>query len=669
MTIRLPLLCMALCLAFLSQAQNVKDSSIQLSASHNAGLNQITIQWKTTDANFFQISRKLANSNNWGNPLSTLPGTVSSYTDTTVEKHKLYEYRVTKIKGNAVRALGYVSASIQFPLSHYRNNILLLVDSSTFLGIDTTRWNELKSDYYMDGYGVVFKLVSEYAKPPQIKAVIQAWNAQNRGLNNQCLLIGRVPVAYSGLMDINTAGLPPDAHPDHGGAWPTDVYYAEMDGSWTDNGTMTSGITRVANQNNPGDGKFDQHVIPNAVDIQIGRIDFRLLTAQNKSDIAMVANYLRKLHAFKSGAVQVPMKAFISDNFNYLGGEMPMRSGWNNASCLVGSNNITSTGNYFDSCKKNAYIFSDVMGGGSFSTCGGVGSASQFQDSILSVFNVMFGSYFGDWYTQDNILRSSLASKGLTLTNVWAHRPHWYFHHFALGQPIGYSVINAQNNLSDFTLATAYIGYFGGTYLDQRISMNLMGDPALRIHYFKGVSNLNASLINSNTQVQLTWNASTEPNVIGYHVYRTNAYGKVYYPITSSPITALSYTDMAPYAGNNYYVVKAVKLENSNCGTYYNSSLGQMVKATGVNGNNTNITEPKLAFDFKLYPNPSSGVFNIEVQSGSSISVYNVQGQLVYSGRASADNTELNISHLSKGLYIVQCQFGTQQSTQPLIIQ
>jgi len=77
-----------------------------------------------------------------------------------------------------------------------------------------------------------------------------------------------------------------------------------------------------------------------------------LLTAQNKSDIAMVANYLRKLHAFKSGAVQVPMKAFISDNFNYLGGEMPMRSGWNNASCIVGSNNITSSGNYFDSCKK-----------------------------------------------------------------------------------------------------------------------------------------------------------------------------------------------------------------------------------------------------------------------------------------------------------------------------
>jgi hypothetical protein len=309
------------------------------------------------------------------------------------------------------------------------------------------------------------------------------------------------------------------------------------------------------------------------------------------------------------------------------------------------------------------------MGGGSFSTCGGVGSASQFQDSILSVFNVMFGSYFGDWYTQDNILRSSLASKGLTLTNVWAHRPHWYFHHFALGQQIGNSVINAQNNLSDFTLATSYIGYFGGTYLDQRISMNLMGDPTLRIHYFKGVSNLIASNSNNNTNVQLTWDASTEPNVIGYHVYRTNAYGKIYAPITSSPITSLSYTDIAPYAGNNYYVVKAIKLENSNCGSYYNSSLGQMIKASGVNGNNTSIEAMHSAFEFKLYPNPSIGIVNVEVQKGSSISIYNAQGQMVYSGLAKETKTELNIGHLSKGFYIVQCQSDNMQSTQPLIIQ
>ena len=669
MKIRLQLLMLAFCFVSLSQAQNVKDSSIQMSASHNAGLNNISIQWKTTDADFFQISRKLASTTTWGSPLTTVVGSISSYTDTNVEKHKLYEYRVSKIKGNAVRAIGYVSAGIQLELSHYRKNILLLVDSSTFFGIDSNQWNQLKTDYYMDGYGVSFKLISEYAKPPQIKSVIQAWYNQSKSLNMQCLLMGRVPVAYSGLMEANTINLPPDAHPDHGGAWPTDLYYAEMDGSWTDNGTMTAGITRVPNQNNPGDGKFDQHFIPNAIDIQIGRIDFRLLNAQNKTDIALVANYLRKLHAFKAGNVQVPMKAFISDNFNYLGGEMPMRSGWNNASCIVGSNNITSSGNYFDSCKKNAYIFSDVMGGGSFSSCGGVGNSVQFTDSILSVFNVMFGSYFGDWYTQDNLLRSSLASKGLTLTNVWAHRPHWYFHQFAMGQQIGQSVIKAQNNLSDFSLATSYIGNFGGTYLDQRISMNLMGDPTLRIHYFKGVSNLNASLLNSNTQVQLSWDASTEPNVLGYHVYRTNAYGKAYYPITNSPITGLSFTDVNPYAGNNYYVVKAIKIENSNCGSYFNSSLGQMIKASGVNGNNTDISSINLKESFKVYPNPSAGSITIEVPENSRLSIYNVQGQVVFEAKQNASSTVLELSHLGKGIYIVQCQNEQAVSSQPLIIQ
>jgi hypothetical protein len=41
------------------------------------------------------------------------------------------------------------------------------------------------------------------------------------------VLIGNVPVPYSG--DLN-----PDGHSDHDGAWPTDTYYAEMNGTWTD---------------------------------------------------------------------------------------------------------------------------------------------------------------------------------------------------------------------------------------------------------------------------------------------------------------------------------------------------------------------------------------------------------------------------------------------------
>jgi hypothetical protein len=662
------LLSFILICATVSKAQNIKDSSFLLSATSNSLKNTILISWTTTDATGYQISRKTTETDNWGTPLATIAAANSSYLDSTALKGLVYEYRVAKVKGNSIRAIGYVASGIEVALKHYRKNILILIDSSTYNNIDSNAWKTLKSDYYMDGYGVSLMLVSEYSKPPAIKTKISTWCNVNRSLNTQCLLIGRVPVAYSGTMLANTTDLPPDAHPDHGGAWPTDLYYAEFDGAWTDFLTMTTNITRAANLNNPGDGKFDPHFIPDNIDIQIGRIDFRMLPAQGISDFKMVENYLRKLHQFKTAAVKVPNKAFISDNFNYLGGEMPMRSGWNNASCMVGKNNITSTGNYFDSCKANSYLYANVMGGGSFTNCSGVGASNQFTDSIRAVFNVMFGSYFGDWNTQDNFLRSCLASKGLTLTNVWAHRPHWYFHQMAMGMQIGHSVIIAQNNLSDFSLKYGYIGSFGGNYLDRRISMNLMGDPTLRMHYFDGAKNLNSNKTNSNKNVVLTWTASSEPGVIGYHVYRTSRNGGVYYPITTAPLNASTFTDLNPYNGTNYYVVKAIKLETSNTGTYYNSSLGVMATVSGVVGTNTKVEENK-ALSLSIYPNPASTQFTIETEINSLINIYDLQGRLMFTGLNKNTNIQINTSNWAKGIYIVNCSNGGVSKTEKLIIQ
>lgn len=639
-----------------------------INAAPNSNETGIIITWKTTDAQSFQIQRKTLNTNTWDNPLANLAGTASSFEDTSAKKGTIYEYRILKIKGNVIRAVGYTSAGMSVPLTNYKRNILLLVDSSTYNGIDSTLWIQLKQDYYMDGYGVDLKLVSEYSKPPAIKSTISAWHSVNRGLNNQVLLIGRVPVAYSGTMLAATFDLPPDAHPDHGGAWPTDLYYAEMDGSWPDNATMTTNVTRDANKNLPGDGKFDPHFIPNDIDIQIGRIDFRILPAQGKTDIQLVEQYLNKLHRYKTGQVKVSQRAFISDNFNYLGGEMPMRSGWNNASTIVGINNITNTGNYFDSTRAKNWLWANTMGGGSFTNCSGVGNASQFKDSILAVFNVSFGSYFGDWYTTDNFLRSCLASKGLTLTNVWAHRPHWYFHQMAMGTQIGHSVITSQNNETDFSLATGYIGSFSGSYLDRRISMNLMGDPALRLRYLSMPGNLTATPASNNTQVSLSWTASNEPGILGYNVYRTNKKGDIYYAINTSPVTGLTFTDTDPYSGTNYYVVKAVKMETGPCGTYMNSSLGVMAEIGNVNGTNTSITAPMVQ-PLSIYPNPGSGQINISGSDFATVKIYDTNGRLMYSQYSENGHLQVDASTWTKGIYIVTYTAGNSIVSGKLVIQ
>ena len=48
---------------------------------------------------------------------------------------------------------------------------------------------------------------------------------------------------------------------------------------------------------------------------------------------------------------------------------------------------------------------------------------------------MFFGSYFGDWDSQNDFLRAALATTNYTLTSAWVGRPYWFFHHMALGKP------------------------------------------------------------------------------------------------------------------------------------------------------------------------------------------------------------------------------------------
>jgi hypothetical protein len=59
--------------------------------------------------------------------------------------------------------------------------------------------------------------------------------------------------------------------------------------------------------------------------------------------------------------------------------------------------------------------------------------------------------------------------------------------------------------------------------------------------------------------VSITWNASTTSGLAGYNLYRGTVSGGPYSRITSTPTTALQFTDAAVTAGQTYfYVVTAV---------------------------------------------------------------------------------------------------------------
>jgi hypothetical protein len=75
-----------------------------------------------------------------------------------------------------------------------------------------------------------------------------------------------------------------------------------------------------------------------------------------------------------------------------------------------------------------------------------------------------------------------------------------------------------------------------------------------------------------------------------------------------------------------------------------------------------------------VYPNPSSGIFNIQFNPNNvnktNIEIYNLIGQKVYEKLYETKNVEeLNLSHLSKGTYIVKASTGEDLFNTKIILE
>jgi hypothetical protein len=89
-----------------------------------------------------------------------------------------------------------------------------------------------------------------------------------------------------------------------------------------------------------------------------------------------------------------------------------------------------------------------------------------------------------------------------------------------------------------------------------------------------------------------------------------------------------------------------------------------------ITGNKYNdIAENQTNMIFKMYPNPGTGLVNVQTDSRfKNILVYNSFGQQVFSGRVSG-KVSIDFSKFGKGIYIVKLQDNNVILTQKLIIQ
>ncbi len=633
-------------------AQTPVQKTIQVTTQVQTSPPVITFTWQpVTGASGFQIYRKTKDAVSWGVSVSSLPGSATTYSDTSVTAGEDYEYRI--YSSGTVTANTYLYAGIDVPQTDDRGKIILLVDSMLSIPLET-EIGRLINNIKGDGWQVIRYEISRYSTPPVVKSIIQAaYNADPLGVR-AVFLLGHIPVPYSGFLN-------PDGHPDHKGAWPADGYYGDFTTNWTDITVNDTTASRLQNRNVPGDGKFDQSVLSNQLQLQIGRVDLANMPAFSANETVLMKQYLDKNHDFRHKVINPERRALIDDNFGYFSGEAFATGGWRNFTAIFPPQTI-SAGDYFTDMSADSYLWSYGCGAGSYTNCSGVGNTTAFASNApRSVFTMLFGSYFGDWDSQNNLLRAPLASAGWGLTSSWSGRPHHIYHHMSLGENAGYAIWRTMRNTSTYET-----GYGAGF-----VNIALMGDPTLRMHVVHPPSNLLALF--SQSMVDLSWDASAD-TVEGYHIYRMDKATGQYQRITQASVTGLSFTDTSPGNSTNHYMVRAVKLEYSNSGTYHNLSQGVFDSVQ------TNIgMQGAVSFnpvEFRLWPNPASSCLHCELvlrqDDFVNIRIYDLTGrevekictEEVTSGR---HHFTTDLSSLTPGTYFCTVITGSRRLTHKII--
>ena len=535
-------------------SQNVYDTlkTVKMTAIANHQDINLTIQWKDDPGfNTYSLYKKMSADTVWGNPLIVTEDQDTSYLDLDIEAGSLYEYRIVKETGNNI-GYAYLFSGVNYLPVQKKGDVLLLVDSSALDEINDNLTAYIKI-LGSEGWIPWLETVGADASVSEVKALILQYNENVDSLST-ILLMGDIAVPHSG--DIN-----PDAHNNHKGAWPADLYYGDINGIWTDEtvNNVSSAYPRL--HNIPGDGNFDQGFVPGEIELAIGRMDFSELPIFDLNEYELLDRYLQKNIAYRTGEYQVKRQAVFKNINPWVEGLG--QNAIRNFTPLVSPDSIVYE-DFFDAFY-DSFLWSYGGSSGSMLCSNGLGCIDTYaNNNFQTVFTAYFGSYYGDYDFENNFLRTILAS-GKVLSTAWVGAPNWYFHPMGMGLDLGACTLLTQNNEGLY-----YAGYF-----PKSVTINLLGDPTLKAYIVLPPDGLQA--IQNGNQMELTWSPSAD-NILGYQVYKKSEDMDYFEPLNLLPISDTSFVDSCVIGETAIqYLVKAVKREITPSGSFINHSTGPIV--------------------------------------------------------------------------------------------
>ena len=389
-------LVLSLCFSLSSSGQSVRDldQSVPIWLEYDENNNAILRWIPDNNASSYELNALDIESNTLSF-LDNIDGDISEYDLGQIDSQKSLSFQMEKDQNGR----GIITIGFNLPIVHERGRCLIAIDDILTQPLQS-EIERLMNDLDMDGWQVDTMSISRSLTSIEVKELFRNWYEDDFDLSQAIFLLGHVPIPYSG----NTAY---DGHTNHQGAWVADTYYGDVDGLWTDEFVDNITPSRAANDNIPGDGKFDQSRLPSPIEIEIGRVDMFDLPAFSEDEIELTRRYLDKDHDFRMGNKDFPRRAFVDNNFNLAEGFG--QTGWKNFTTLFGGDSV-SVENY-DVLIDNKYLCSYGAGAGSYTSAGGIGNTQNVHANRhnQTVFTFLFGSFFGDWDIRDNFLRAALA--------------------------------------------------------------------------------------------------------------------------------------------------------------------------------------------------------------------------------------------------------------------
>ncbi len=603
------------------------------------------------------IFRRPFHGTSWTSVATNLPSGTASWVDHNVNIGEQWEYQIKRLgtwtfNSNTYDATGYTIGSVLFDNSVGQGQMILLVARNIIDSLPE-KYTRLKKELTAEGWFVNELVVNRAGSWDSGDTVVSIKSQIKTIYNNapandkpKCIFIlGHVPLPRSGSTTVTA----PDAHDQNKGARGCDAYYADMDGIYTDTATFNpGGLSSDLAINLPGDFKWDQDFFPSDIEMAFGRIDFADLTDYSLTEIKMTENYLDRLSNYKN----------VNPGFN-MGEKSAFFYGFTNS----------NDGSYrsLPSISKSINVFENTVGAPHPQWVKDNGPFKIYMQNLtvplttewdtLGMNATVFTSdqsYWGYGDVPQNYIysriRSLLAADSKCLITLWTTTGLNIFHQAGTGEAFGIAVKEIMNHNSTNQLLEKAPQNYDTEDWWNRTHFAFYGDPTVRLFQVAPPSGL--SLADSNGYAAMRWTASPNPEVVGYHVYESNSEFGVFARITGSPVLNTGYI-LSNYHFGNWYMVKAVKIQESGCGMFLNPSIGISVQGNIPEG----ISRYTSSGDFLVSPNPATERITIEVShlsEGANVAIYNVNGQQVMEIKRSGTKTQLDVSTLPAGFYVIK---------------